>query len=310
VLKQQLGLFALLFTIPFQAQISANAIPCDSGEYDPRYPECRESVEKRRAEDKKPKPLEPPTYPVKTGFFQMADRDTGMQIPFYFSSQDGSTLILNYEKNLRPSLSLNTGELVSWKSAVAGKGSDSSAAISTAVAGALFFWPMMLAAPFMVQNYTITGFEVMYIDEFGKDQSLNFVTIENPTPAIALLKFSTGLESGESRGPDITKKLYQSGLKNSMARLQAQKDKVLIKNSKKPWCSFVDTSKKNDDLKAYEQSVANVKALHLKLGLGEFNDSSNQATADQWDQYLRSNPGMAQWAKAFPQQATALKNCS
>ncbi len=307
---QKLGsIFALLACLPFHVQTSAIAVPC-AGKMDSRLPECRENVEKRRAEDKKPKPLEPPNYPIKTSLFQMADRDTGTQMPFFLSSQDGSVLVLTYDKDIRPPLSLKSDEVVSWKSAVAGKGSDSSAAISTAVAGALFFWPMMLAAPFMVKNYTITGFEVMYIDNFGKDQPLVFVTIENPTPAISLLKFSTGLESGEVRGPDKTKRLYEIGLANSMARLQTQKEKILVKNSKKPWCSYVDVAKKTDDVKAYEQSVANVKALHLKLGLGEFNDSSNQATSDQWDQYLRSNSGMAKWAEAFPKQASALKTCS
>jgi hypothetical protein len=307
----------LILAVPFQGIMSASAAPCDSGKYDPRYPECRESVEKRRAEDKKPKPLEPPKYPVKTGFFQMADRDTGTQTPFYLSSQDGSILVLNFAiegsprvKDNRPSLSLKSNEIVSWKSGIVGKGSDSSSAISTAVIGALLFWPMMIAAPFMVKNYTITGFEVLYIDEFGKDQPLAFVTIESPTPAIALLKFSTGLDSGDTRGPDITKKLYETGLQNSLARLKTQKEKILVKNNKKPWCSYVDTSKKSDDLTVYEQSVSHVKVLYTKLGLGEYSDSKNQATGDQWDQYLSSNPGMATWAKTFPQQADALKSCS
>lgn len=299
----------LMLAIPFQGNMSANADPCDSAKYDPRYPECRVSVEKRRAEDKKPKPLEPPKYPVKTGFFQMADRETGTQVPFYFSSQDGSILTLNYEKNIRPPLSLKAGEIVSWKSAVAGQGSDSSAAISTAVAGALFFWPMMLAAPFMVKNYTITGFEVLYIDEFGKDQPLTFVTIESPATGLALLKFATGLNSGETLSSDVTKKLYEAGLENSLNRLQSQKSKILVKNSKKPWCSYVDTSKKSDDLTAYEQSVSHVKALYAKLGQGEFNDSSSQTANAQWDQYLATNPGMAAWTKAFPQQANGLKSC-
>jgi hypothetical protein len=300
----------LILAIPFQGIMSAKAAPCDSVQNDPRDPECRESVEKQRAEDKKPKPLEPPKYPVKTGFFQMADRDTGTQVPFYFSSQDGSILTLNYEKNIRPSISLKAGEIVSWKSGIVGKGSDSSAAISTAVAGALFFWPMMLAAPFMVKNYTITGFEVLYVDEFGKDQPLTFVTIESPTTALALLKFATGLNSGETRSLDITKKLYETGLDNSLKTLQNQKDKVLVKNSKKPWCSYVDTSKKSDELTAYEQSVAHVKVLYTKLGKDEFNDSSTKTADAQWDQYLASNPGMAAWSKAFPQQANALKSCS
>ena len=299
----------LILAIPFQGIMSAKAAPCDSGKYDPRYTECRESVEKRRAEDKKPKPLEPPKYPVKTGFFQMADRETGTQVPFFFSSQDGSMLTLNYEKNIRPSISLKSEEIVSWKSGTAGQGSDSSAAISNVVAGALFFWPMILAAPFMVKNYTITGFEVLYIDEFGKDQPLTFVTIESPATGLALLKFATGLNSGETRSSDITKKLYETGLENSLKRLQGQKSKVLVKNSKKPWCSYVDASKKSDDLTAYEQSVSHVKALYTKLGKGEFSDSSAQTADAQWDQYLTSNPGMAAWTKAFPQQAHALKSC-
>jgi hypothetical protein len=299
-----------MLAIPLQGLASAKAAPCDSNKYDPRQPASRECLEKKTAEEKNPKPLEPPKYPVKTGIFQMADRDTGAQVPFYFSSQDGSILTLNYDKNIRPALSLISGEVVSWKSGVAGKGSDSSAAVSTAVAGALFFWPMLLAAPFMVQNYTITGFEVLYVDEFGKDQPLTFVTIESPIPAMALLKFATGLNSGEIRSPDITRKLYENGLQNSLRKLQTQKDKVLVKNSKKPWCSYVDTRKKSADLTAYEQSVSHIKVLYSKLGQGEFDDSSSKTADTQWDQYLSSNPGVAAWAKAFPQQANALKSCS
>jgi hypothetical protein len=302
----------LVLAIPFQGIMSARAAPCGIGKYDPRDPKCSESVEKQRAEDKKPKPLEPPKYPVNKGHiaFLMADPDNGKQVGFWLSSQDGSILTLDYDFNIRPPLSLKTGEIISWKSGLVGQGRDSSGAITTAVVGALLFWPMMLAAPFMVRNYTITGFELLYIDEFGKDQPLTFVTMQSPTPAIALLKFSTGLNSGETRSSDITKKLYETGLENSLKTLQNQKDKVLVKNSKKPWCSYVDTSKKSDELTAYEQSVAHVIALYTKLGKGEFNDSSSKTANVQWDQYLASNPGVAAWSKAFPQQANALKSCS
>ena len=257
----------------------------------------------------KPKPLEPPAYPVKTGLLRMADPNSGSQIPFFLTSNDGTKLLLNFDKDIRPVLSLSSAEIVSWKSGVAGQGTDSSNAISFAVAGALFFWPMLLAAPFMIKNYTITGFEVIYIDEYGKDVPLVFATADNPISTMSLLKFSTGLESGQTRSTDVTNKLYERGLQNLTSKLRSERAKILVANSKKPWCSYIDLTKKTDDVKLYEQSLAQLTALNKKLRLPNIEDNSSKPSSEQWNAYLVRNPGLVAWSKAYPVQAIKLREC-
>ena len=256
---------------------------------------------------KKAEELQPPTYPFSRAGFQTVEPTSGKQIGLTLLSKDGSEIAFDYAKN-RDGFALKPAEIISWKSANAGSGTDASTAVSVAVAGALFFWPMMLAAPFMVKKYTITGFQVEYIDPFGKDVNLDFATIESPKPAMELLRFSTGLAPGTRRGPETTKPLYEAGLKQSILELEVLKKPLLVVNNKKPWCSTIKLSD-NPNSAAYKDMVEHINALRRKLGLPPVQDMATKSTDQQWEAYLDSKPGLRQWAASYKQQAETLRQC-
>ena len=167
---------------------------------------------------------------------------------------------------------------------------------------------MMLAAPFIVKNYTITGFQVEYTDPLGKDVSLDFASIESPRPAMELLRFFNGLTAGTRRGPETTRALYEAGLQKSMLELETLKKPLLVVNNKKPWCSTIKLSD-NQDSAAYKGMVEHINALRRKLELPPMQDQATKSDDQQWEAYLDSKPGLRQWAAAYKQQAQTLKQC-
>jgi len=167
---------------------------------------------------------------------------------------------------------------------------------------------MLLAAPFMVKSYTVTGFQVETIDRLGKDVSLEFATSASPKPTMELLQFSTGLTAGTRRGPETTKPLYEAGLKQSLVELETLKKPLLVVNNNKPWCSTVKLSDDPDSY-AYKGMVEHINALHSRLELPPVQDLAAQSTDQQWEAYLDSKTGLRQWAVTYKQQAEKLKTC-
>ncbi len=137
----------------------------------------------------------------------------------------------------------------------------------------------------MVKNYTITGFQVEYIDPLGKDVSLDFATIESLRPAMELLRFSTGLTGGTRCGPETTRPLYEAGLQKSMLELETLKKLLLVVNNKKPWCSTIKLSD-NQDSAAYKGMVEHIIALRRKLELPPMQDQATKSADQQWEAYL------------------------
>jgi hypothetical protein len=268
---------------------------------------CAQDPIKAAEEKRKAEELQPPVYPFSQGGFLMVVPSSGQQIGLVLQSKDGSELIFDFARD-KSDLSLKPSDIISWKSVNAGSGTDSSGAVSVAVAGALFFWPMMLAAPFMVKNYTITGFQVEYIDNLGRDISLDFATIAGPRPTMELLRFSTGLAAGVRRGAEVIKPLYESGLKQSMLELEALKKPLLVANRQKPWCSYLNLTD-NKESAEYRAMIEHVNSLRRKLDMPVMDDVASKSTDQQWDTYLDSRPGLRQWASTYKQQAEALKKC-
>lgn len=275
----------------------------------PRQEEQCEDAASAGAKKEDKNILKEPKYPFKSGILQSTDPSTGSQVAFQLISQNGSIIDVEYYKSPKPPLSLNPKEIVSWNSAIAGSGQDASGAVSVAVAGALFFWPMMLAAPFMIKNYTITGFNIEYIDEFGNDTVLSFATIDQPKPLNELLKFSTGLDAGAKRDPVALKPLYQSGLKKSEERLAELKKPITVVNSRKPWCSYLDLQKNSSEVQAYKDQLAKINNIRAKIGEPPYNDSNALSSDKQWQIYLDSNPSMSIWASANKSAAEKLRAC-
>lgn len=261
----------------------------------------------RTKDDKKAQELQEPSYPFARSGFLSVDPSSGKQLNMSLRSTDGSEIIFDFAKQ-KPDLMIKPEQIISWKSANAGSSTDASSAVSVAVAGALFFWPMMLAAPFMIRNYTITGFEVEYIDAYGRDLSMDFATIEVPKPAMELLRFSTGLAAGARRSTEVTRPLYEAGLKRSVLALDRLKMPLTVVNTQKPWCTSLKLSESKESSE-YKDMLSHVNTLRSKLGLPLLNDESTFTTDQQWEAYLDARPGLRQWASAYKQQAEVLKKC-
>ena len=267
---------------------------------------CAADPAKAQAAKRKADELQPPTDPFSRSSFLIVEPTSGKQIGLTLLSKDGSAITLDYGKS-KEILVLKPAEIISWKSVNAGSGTDASGAVSVAVAGALFFWPMMLAAPFMVKNTTISGFQVETNDRLGNDVSLDFASIESARPAMELLRFSTGLPAGARRGPDATQPLYEAGLKSSLLELETLKQPLLVVNNIKPWCSTIQLTN-NPDSATYRGMAEHINALRRKLELPPVPDLASQPTAQQWEAYPVSKPGLRQWAAAYRRPRRLLPN--
>ncbi|WP_156797744.1 hypothetical protein [Synechococcus sp. CB0205] len=166
------GLASILSTTTATALAGSSSLP-----YFCKYPPKRgltseqrlqcENPEDAKAKREKEEILSEPTYPFESADLGTLDSKTGKTIYIRLTSQDGSTIKAIEYGSKREVLSINTKEVVEWKVIQGASGTDSSAAIGAVAGGALFFWPMLLAAPFMVRNYSIMNYQVSYIDEYG-----------------------------------------------------------------------------------------------------------------------------------------------
>ena len=264
------------------------------------------SLDELEAQKQKAAELNPPKYPVMIDKFLSIDQATGKQNKFNLSSENGKTIIFNFQD--KP-LTLDTSNVTAWNAAVAGTGTDSRDAVTIGVVSALFFWPGLLLVPFASKKYTIMGFQVNYIDNFGRDKALSFATIEAPKPTLELLRYSTGLEAGKGIEEASKKQLYAAGLKQSLQALPSLREKVSIFNTRKPWCTKLELKDNTQEVKDYKEMITNIKLLNQKLSMPEYEDIGSASQEKQWQIYLEKNPGMKAWAAANKSQAELLKKC-
>ena len=139
---------------------------------------------------------------------------------------------------------------------------------------------------------------------------LIFATNSNPVPVISLLKFSTGLDQGSSQDEEATRRLYESGLKRSLERLEPQRAKIMVVNRRKPWCTYLDLSNKTPDVVTYLEYRNDLQKLQKQLGLPTTDDSASATNDIKWQKYLSDNPGTKAWATAYPSKADKMRACS
>ena len=269
---------------------------------------CGADPEGDAKKEKAAQELKPPKYPFKVAGFYMVDPATAKPLVVSLSSEDGSQIVVGFPDSSNDA-TLGASDVLSWNSAPMGSGTDASGAVGAVVGGALFFWPMLLAAPFMVKNYTVTGIKIEYIDKLGYDKSFNLATNESPKATMELLKFSTKLEPGAKRDEDFIKAKRQIGLQNSMAELDRLREPLLVKNGKKPWCTYLSLKDDDSASTAYSLMLTHVKSLRKSLGLEIFVDPSANSSEAQWQEYLNSKPGLKEWSLKYKPQAEAIKKC-
>ena len=297
VLAGSLGLSLLLPTATFG--LAVDSLPANQ----------KEAIKKEKEKEVEP-PLENPKYPFVSGILIEGDPLTGKPYAFGINSKDGSIIDITYQKNTKPEKRIPTSDIVTWSSAFAGQSTDATNAVSIAVAGALFFWPMLLAAPFAVKTVKTQAYTVAYIDEYGRDLTIRFVSNDPPRPLSSLLKFSTGLEPGKQMPDDIAEKKYSERMPKLMAKLEEERKPLVKENAKKPWCSTADFTTKTPQLEKYQATLGDLNQVRSKLKLQKYEDSNKLSSEEKWKAYLTNNPGIAAWSKAYPKQADTLKSCS
>ena len=269
---------------------------------------CSADPEAEAKQEKAAQELKPPKYPFKVAGYYMVDPATAKPLVVSLSSNDGSQIVVGLPESGND-VTLGASEVLSWNSAPMGSGTDASGAVGAVVGGALFFWPMLLAAPFMIKNYTVTGIKIEYIDKLGYDKSFNLATNESPKATMELLKFSTKLEPGARRDDDFIKTKRLIGLQNSMAELDRLREPLLVKNGKKSWCTYLSLKDDDSASTAYSSMLSHVKSLRKILGLQPFLDPSANSSEVQWQEYLSSKPGLKEWSLKYKLQAEAIKKC-
>lgn len=251
-------------------------------------------------------------YPAITPLFDISGPASGLRVPFFLSSNDGSTIAIHYTTYGNRTVSkstlqftLESKQILSWKASFLGK--DNSAAVSTVVVGVLLFWPALLAAPFI--SHDITGFEISYIDKFGSESSVSFATTAPSSLHQKFLENTTSLKMGEIRDSSELDELFKAGLANLTKKHLAIQAKVYQVNSRKPWCTSLDPTASLEDKKRYKQVDKDLNKLRIRLGLDGVSPIQGTASSAQWDNYIMNNENFSKWASANPSQAIKLKDC-
>ena len=266
-----------------------------------------EAAKKENADDA---PLQQPIYPFKSGKLISSNNITGKPYTFWMDSEDGKTLDLKYEQHSSYQARIDASDVTSWESQFVGQSSNSGTVATLAVTGALIFWPMLLAAPLAARTIKTQSYKISYIDEYGSDQIINFVSTDSPRPLISLLRFSTQLEPRKQMPEDIAAKKYAERMPKLVAKLDVERKPLVKENLKKPWCSTADFTAKSPELEKYQATLNDLNQVRSKLKLPKFEDSNKLSSEEKWNTYLKNNPGISSWSKAYPKQADALRSCS
>jgi len=302
---------ALFLSIPEQISAMPRGAECNRPGSKKLMHGCEASIGSDKVGEKKVF-----KYPVVTPLFDIPGYSGRLRAPFFLSSSDGKKISFYYTKDqygipkitkfTPQQLELESKQIISWKAFFVGK--DNTAAIAALVGGALAFWPMMLAAPYLIHD--INGFEITYIDGFGTESTISFAsTVRRYDLHLEFFENTTGLRMGEIRDPSELQDLYKVGLVNLTTRHLAAQAKIYQIDSRKPWCTMLSPSASPEDIKAYKQVDRELSKLRKKLGMNENEPIHGDTILAGWDNYLSKNESFSKWVKANPTQAMKLREC-
>ena len=302
---------ALFLSIPEQLSAMPMGAECNRPGPKELMHGCEASIGSNKVEEEKVF-----KYPAVTPLFDIPGYSGRLRAPFFLSSSDGTKISFYYTKDqygipkitksTPQLLELESKQIISWKAFFLGK--DNTAAVAALVGGALAFWPMMLAAPYLVHD--INGFEISYIDGYGTESTISFAsTVRRYDLHLEFFENTTGLKMGEIRDTSELQDLYKAGLFNLTTRHLAAQAKIYQIDSRKPWCTVLSPSASPEDKKTYEKVDRELSKLRKKLGMTEIEPNQGVTISAGWDKYLMKNENFSKWVNANPTQAMKLKEC-
>lgn len=221
-------------------------------------------------------------------------------------SKDGTYLRIQY-RNSSPFILIPRERIARWST-----GSETSVDASGAIGatlGAVFFPPMLLAAPFGIGNVKTNQYQIQYIDDQAEPRTIILTATLWHREILSALRNISNLPPNQAR-PDEDIRSVQLGILNeSVAKREAIADSLLSSNTRKPWCQFLDFSKDATNTARYERLSRQIEKISSRLEIQAPKVKAETSSDEKWEAHLDERPGLRVWAEANPGAAEKLKEC-
>lgn len=251
--------------------------------------------------------LLPSKYPVRIDLLGLNDEyNLNKAVEVNLLANSGDELRIQY-RNSDLFILIPSKRIVRWG---IGEGNqvDASGAIGMA-AGAIFFPPMLLAAPFGIRNVKTNQYQIQFLDQYGSIKSLSLKATMYHRETLSLLRYASGLRPGIPREDAAVKEIEEQTLKDLIKQRDRKAAELVVSNTKKPWCEYLDPKKDDAANTRYRQLSDYVVALSNRLKVAVSPVSVTSSQDEKWKAYLASNPGLKQWSITYPEQVRKLKEC-
>ena len=207
------------------------------------------------------------------------------------------------------SVSIPKKNIIGW-TIVDQVNSDASGAAAI-LPGALFFPPMLLAAPFMISNKFTSYIGISYLNAFGEAQSVQLVSSSKKGVSLItnLIQDVSGLSEGVRKTDEELVEAYLDIERGLYSQVIALRDDLVVSSKKKPWCDYIDKKRFPNIYLKYQELQLRLHSVQKKLMKKpiDFFDESNRDA--RWQAYLASNENMAIWASLNKVAARKLRKC-
>jgi hypothetical protein len=305
-----LGIVLILVSTQSQPAFSANEAPeyCGtSGLTEAQETACAKAKGASNIDQVGNIQLAPPKYPA---FIQLL----GLNDEYNLNKAVEVNLIANTDRQIKIQyrnsdlyILIPSERIVRWDT---GQGSkvDASGAIGMA-AGAIFFPPMLLAAPFGIKNIKTNQYQIQYIDPYGNAKTLSLTATLFHKETLSILRYASGLKPGISRDDGAVKAILEKTLTNLIEQRDKKAMELLVINPQKPWCEHLDTKKNEEVGTRYRQLNEYIVTLSTKLKVPYPAPKVESTQDEKWSEYVNNKPDLKKWSSAFPTQAAKLKTC-
>lgn len=222
------------------------------------------------------------------------------------SSEDGTYLRIQY-RNSDPFILIPRERIVRWS--IGSKNSvDASGAIG-ATLGAVFFPPMLLAAPFGIGNVKTHQYIIQYINEQAEPRTLVLAATHWHRETLSALRAISRLSPNESRSDEQIESVQRDILDKLVAKREKLSSSMISRSNRKPWCEYIDFSANPEKASTHNRLTKQITAIVERLKITEPVDNMQSSSDDKWQEHLDENPSLKLWAEANRSAADNLKEC-
>jgi hypothetical protein len=251
--------------------------------------------------------LLPPKYPVRIDLLGLNDEyNLNKPVEVNLLAASAKEIKIKY-RNSDLYILIPSDRIVRWGINEESK-VDASGAIGMA-AGAIFFPPMLLAAPFGIRNVKTNQYQIQYIDPYGEIKSLSLNATLYHKETLSLLRYASGLRPGIPRDETSIRSLEEMTLLDLADQRNKKATELIVTNPKKPWCEYLDPKKNEAAYSRYKLLTDYIAKISGRLKIPAPAVQVESSQESKWEKYLQENSGLKHWVKTYPAQASKLREC-